>query len=263
MATDADAPDLTPGRPDYAALAFPPAPADRPYVILNMIQSLDGRAAIEGTEQGLGSTTDQALMRELRVHADIVVNGASTLRASGTSPRLNNSALEALRRERGKTPRPVGAVLSSSGDLPLDRLFFTAPDFQAYVYLASSAPDGRRAAIEATGRPVVTVPAEDAAPAMLRHMHGELGARLVLVEGGPFLNGALLDAGLVDEMFVTIGAVLVGGRDPLTIVTQRRAPSIEDSHRLRLLAAHPNPDTDEVYLRYRVLPLAITGSGRD
>ena len=86
-----DAPDLTPGRPDYAGLAFPPPPPDRPYVIVNMVSSVDGRAAIEGTERGLGSTTDQALMRELRVHADVVLNGASTLRASGSSPRDRKS----------------------------------------------------------------------------------------------------------------------------------------------------------------------------
>jgi 2,5-diamino-6-(ribosylamino)-4(3H)-pyrimidinone 5'-phosphate reductase len=249
-----DAPDLTPGRPDYAGLAFPPPPADRPYVIVNMVSSVDGRAAIEGTERGLGSPTDQALMRELRVHADVVLNGASTLRASGSSPRLNNPDLEALRRARGKSSLPLGAVLSASGDLPLDRIFFTAQDFQTLVYLSASAPAARRAAIEATGREVVTVPAGDEVRATLAHMHRELGARLVLVEGGPTLNGMLLDAGLVDELFMTLGGVLVGGRDPLTIVSQRRVRSADDVRRLHLLAAHPNPATNEVYLRYRLLP---------
>lgn len=255
-----DAPDLTPGRPDYAGLTFPSPPPDRPYVIVNMVSSVDGRAAIEGTERGLGSTTDQALMRELRVHADVVLNGASTLRASGTSPRLNSPDLEALRRARGKPPMPMSAVLSSSGNLPLDRLFFTAQDFQAYVYLSATAPAERRAAIEATGRPVVTVPAGDEVRAVLRHMHAALGARFVLVEGGPMLNGALLDAGLVDELFMTLGGVLVGGSDPLTIVSHRRTRSAGEVRHLRLLAAHPNPATDEVYLRYRVLPLRTADS---
>ncbi|MFA7297086.1 MAG: dihydrofolate reductase family protein [Dehalococcoidia bacterium] len=249
-----DAPDLTPGRPDYAGLTFPLPPADRPYVIVNMVSSVDGRVAIEGTERGLGSPTDQALMRELRVHADVVLNGASTLRASGSSPRLNNPDLEALRRARGKPSLPLGAVLSASGDLPLDRIFFTAQDFQTLVYLATSAPATRRAAIEATGRTVVPVPADDAVRAALTHMHREIGARLVLVEGGPTLNGALLDAGLVDELFMTLGGVLVGGSDPLTIVSQRRTRSADDVRRLQLLGAHPNPATNEVYLRYRLLP---------
>ena len=83
----------TPGKPDYTALSFPPPPADRPTVILNMVSSADGRAVIEGTERGLGSPTDQRLMRELRVHADVVLNGAGTLRASGTSSRTGDASL--------------------------------------------------------------------------------------------------------------------------------------------------------------------------
>ena len=59
-----------PGRPDYTALSFPDPPPDRPYVIVNMVSAADGKITIEGTERGLGSKSDQLLMRELRVHAD-------------------------------------------------------------------------------------------------------------------------------------------------------------------------------------------------
>jgi riboflavin biosynthesis pyrimidine reductase len=40
----------------------------------------------------------------------------------------------------------------------------------------------------------------------------------VLCEGGPTLNAALFEAGLVDEIFLTIAPKLIGGEDPLTIV---------------------------------------------
>ena len=88
-------------KPDYTTLELPPPPADRPYVLMNMVSSVDGKVVIEGTEQGLGSKVDQRLMRELRVNADMVINGASTLRASGSSPRLGDEALEALRSAEG------------------------------------------------------------------------------------------------------------------------------------------------------------------
>ena len=117
-----DAPGNT---PDYAALEFPEAPADRPYVIVNMVASVDGKTVIEGSERGLGSAADRRLLRELRVHADIVLTGAGTLRASGHSPRLNDEALEALRVSRGKPRLPIAATLSRSGDLPLDNRFFS------------------------------------------------------------------------------------------------------------------------------------------
>ena len=238
--------------PDYTALTFPDPPADRPYVIVNMVSSVDGRVVVEGTEKGLGSPRDQRLMRELRMHADVTINGAGTLRASGTSSRLGDPALEDLRVARGRPRTPIAAVLSQSGDLPLDRLFFTARDFEAVIYLSSTATDARRQAIEATGRHVITLPAGDEVRAMLAHMRHEIGARLLLVEGGPTLNGALFDAGYVDEFFMTLGGVVVSGHATKPTVESDRTPSIATLTHLELLSATPNGETDEVYLRYRV-----------
>jgi riboflavin biosynthesis pyrimidine reductase len=206
---------------------------------------------VEGTEQGLGSPDDQALMRELRVHADVVLNGAGTLRASGTSSRVP----EELQRQRvasGKSAHPIGAVVTATADLPLDRLFFTARDFEAIVYAAEDADPARLDAARATGRTVVTVPAADHVPWMLAHMRWELGASLVLVEGGPATNGELFDRGLVDELFLTLGAVVVSGDGTLTAVRSGRAASLEALSRLELLSAAMNARTSEVYLRYRV-----------
>ncbi|MCZ2108808.1 MAG: hypothetical protein LC118_04470 [Dehalococcoidia bacterium] len=62
-------------KPDYTSLDLPEPPPERPYVLLNMVMSADGKVVIEGTEQGIGSRTDQRLMRELRVNADVVLNG--------------------------------------------------------------------------------------------------------------------------------------------------------------------------------------------
>ena len=239
-------------QPDYTTLEFPDPPDDRPYVIADMIASADGKTVIEGNEAGLGSRTDRRLLHELRLHADVVLSGAGTLRATGASPLLHEDDLETLRLERGRTRTPVGAVITASGDVPLDNRFFTSGEFEAYVYLADSAPRGRREAIEATRRAVVEVPAGDAVAAMLRHMRVELGARLVMLEGGPTLNGECFRAGVVDELFLTLGGVVVGGDGLPTAVEM---PGIEVTRdtvtRLELLAAVPNPETDEVYLRYR------------
>ncbi|HEY8489697.1 MAG TPA: RibD family protein [Dehalococcoidia bacterium] len=241
-----------PVKPDYTSLDLPPPPPDRPYVLINMVMSADGKVVIEGTEQGIGSKTDQRLMRELRVNADVVLNGAGTLRASGTSSRLGDPALEALREERGKPRFPTAAVLSRSGRLPLDRAFFTARDFDAVVYLSTATPEERRQAVAATGRRVEVLPAGEEVPAMLAHLRRELDARVLLVEGGPTLNAELFELGLVDEYFLTLGPVVVAGSETLTAVEGPRAFTRETARRLELLSAVPNPATNEVYLRYRV-----------
>ena len=164
-------------KPDYTALDLQPAPPGRPYVLTNMVMSLDGKAAVEGTEQGLGSKVDQRLMRELRLNADIVLSGAGTLRATGTSSRLGDPILEQVRISRGKPRFPIAAVISESGDLPLDKVFFTARDFDAVVYLSKGAPAQRRAALAATGRPVYPLPLLNPVAAMLKHMRHDLGDR--------------------------------------------------------------------------------------
>ncbi len=243
-------------KPDYTSLDFPDAPPDRPYVIMNMVMSADGKTVVDGTEKGIGSKTDQRLMRELRVNADIVLGGAGTLRASGSSSRLGDPALEELRVQRGKPRFPIAAVISRSGDLPLDRLFFTARDFDAAVYISDSAPRERVDSARATGRPVYQLPAGDEVRAMLSHMRGHLNARVVLVEGGPTLNAEFFEGGMVDEFFLTLGPVVVGGRETLTAVEGERPFARDELPKLELVAAVPNPETNEVYLRYRVIARA-------
>ena len=241
-------------KPDYTVLRFPEPPGDRPYVVVNMVSSADGKVVLEGSERGLGSPTDQRLMRELRLHADVVLNGSGTLRVSGTSSRLNDPALEERRLSNGKSRNPIAAVLTLSGDVPLEGRFFEGDDFEAVMYVGDGASQERRDAIEAAGRPVVVVPEREASAAMLRHAREQLGAALVVLEGGPTLNGDFLEHGLIDELFLTLGGLIVGGEDPITAVEQpgRRATRA-GVQQLELVHALPNPAENEVYLRYRVV----------
>jgi 5-amino-6-(5-phosphoribosylamino)uracil reductase len=240
------------GKPHYFALDLPPPPPDRPYVLVNMVMSADGRAVFEGSERGLGSSVDQRLMRELRANADVVLNGAETFRVSGSSPRLGDPALEELRRARGKPPVPIGAVLTGSGDLDTTRLFFTAEDFEGVVFVLETTPEARRRAIEATGRKVVELPPGETIRALLRYLRLVMQCQVLLVEGGPSLNGQFFAHRAVDEYFVTIGPVIVGGADELTPVRTPKPFTREHAPRLTLLSAVPNPETGEVYCRYRV-----------
>ena len=215
-----------------------------------MVASADGKAVIEGTEKGLGSPTDRRLMRELRVHADVVLSGAGTLRASGTSSLLGAEDLRALRRARGKEDAPIAAVLSRSGNLPLQQAFFQRRDFEALVYLSEEAPAKHRRALQETGRPVHVVPAATAIPTMMRHMHDGLGARLLLVEGGPMILGQLFEHDFVDEYFLTLSGVIVGGGAP-TPVEGSQLSTLERIVRFGLVSAVANEEAGEVYLRFR------------
>jgi riboflavin biosynthesis pyrimidine reductase len=86
---------------------------------------------------------------------------------------------------------------------------------------------------------------------MLEHMRHTLGAEVLLLEGGPTVNAGFFLAGAIDELFFTVGPIVVGGNETLTPVeglgfTKETAP------RLDLVSATANEETGEVYLRYRV-----------
>ena len=238
---------------DYTLLEFPPPPADRPFTAINMVMSADGHTVVEGAERGLGSATDRRLMRELRVHFDVVLNGAATFRASGTSARLGRADLEALRRGRGLPPTPIAAVLTRSGDLPPQRRFFTDSSFEALIYLSTAAPRGARERLAQLRRPIVEVPAGDEIGALFRHMRGALGASRVLVEGGATLNGACISAGYCDELFLTLAPRIVGGPDHSAAVRWPQAAARGSLRRLELLHQLAEPQTGELFLRYRLV----------
>jgi riboflavin biosynthesis pyrimidine reductase len=76
-------------------------------------------------------------------------------------------------------------------------------------------------------------------------LRAEHGVRSILCEGGPHLNGSLLAAGLVDELFLTTSPTIAGGAGALTII---EGTSLTDPIALELiwlLAAG-----DELFARY-------------
>src|SRR5829696_3507383 len=96
------------------------APADRPFVYLNMVATVDGRAAIKGRSDALGSPTDTLLLTELRTLADAVLIGTGTLRAEGYGRIVGDAGRVARREAAGLPPTPTAVLLSRRLDLPWD-----------------------------------------------------------------------------------------------------------------------------------------------
>ena len=175
---------------DLAALA----PADRPYVVLNMVASVDGRATYEGRSGPLGGPADKDMFHTLRTLVEAVMVGTGTLRAERYGRMVRDPARQEQRRARGLDPEPYAIVCSRDGSFPEDIPLFTDPEARLLTYT-------------------------DASPGhVLRRAREEHGIRSVLCEGGPTLNGALLAEGVVDELFLTVAPLIAGGPDPLTIV---------------------------------------------
>jgi len=181
---------------------------DRPYLALNMVATVDGRAAFNGSAVGIGSPLDKHLMRELRAEADVVMHGAGTVRADPLSARVPPELVE-QRLARGLSRQPLGAIVTRTGNLPATHPYYESATV-IYVTADQELPIN-------VGGALVEVCHVDSVAQAVQDL-GRRGARRILCEGGPTLNASLFEAGLVDDVFLTIAPKLIGGADPLTIV---------------------------------------------
>ncbi len=186
----------------------------RPRIILNAATSIDGKISTTARDYyGFGGAEDAELMDELRAEADAVMIGAGTLRAE--DPQLTVRDPERIRRreQAGRTSQPHAVVVSRSLDLPCERSrFFSVPDCSKYICTAKDAPAERTAALLCLAD-LLIVPMIDGSLDLTRAVEGlhERGVKRLLVEGGGTLNYAMLAAGLVDELHLTICPLVIGG----------------------------------------------------
>lgn len=219
------------------------APPDRPYLALNMVSSLDGRATLDGRTKGLSTEADRRFFHALRTGVDAVMVGAGTLRAERYGRMAKSAEVREARAANGMEPDPVAIVVSASLSLPADLPLLAEPEQKAVIATGSDAelPDAQAQ--------VDYVRAGDDLPLLMATLREEHGLRSVLCEGGPTLNSYLLAAGLVDELFLTLNPKLIGGADAFTIVAGRE---LVNPAELELVSA-ATADGD-LFTRWKIRP---------
>lgn len=182
------------------------APADRPFVLLNMVTTVDGRATVGGRSGPIGGPGDLAMFGELRLLCDAILIGTGTLRAERYGRLVRDPVRRARRAAAGLTEDPLAVLFSRTLDLPWDAPLFGVPEQRVVIACRADAP-----APPSTAATVELLRFEAPTPgAALRALRGSFGVRSVLCEGGPTLNAQLVGAGVLDELFVTLGPLLAG-----------------------------------------------------
>jgi riboflavin biosynthesis pyrimidine reductase len=172
------------------------------WVRLNLVGSVSGNATgLDGTSESLTNPTDRLILKAIRSLSDVVVVGASTVRAEGYFvPR--SGAL---------------AVVSRTGDFSAHQLKGTANNGTLVVLCPESAVETARATIPVPGLRVIAVPDEQGsltARAIVTALRGE-GYASIVTEGGPELAALFVTGGVVDELCLTTSPVLNGAGLPL------------------------------------------------
>jgi riboflavin biosynthesis pyrimidine reductase len=226
----------------FAELRLPPAPADRPLVAVNMVTSVDGRAQIDGGAEGLSGRADRRLMRLLRAAFDAVATGSGTLRAAGFWPDLP-AELADRRAAAGRARQPLSVVAAASHPAPLER--WHARESRRLLVVGSDNPQEAE-----PGTELLRAPTPDPDPRWLLDELRLRGVASLLLEGGPTTNAAFLAAGCLDELFWTIGPLLVAASGlPMIAPLADPASGADLPRQGGLVSLHRHGD--ELFARYR------------
>jgi riboflavin biosynthesis pyrimidine reductase len=203
-----------------------PVAADRPYTTINFVVSRDGRISyaehgnVGGASVSEGSPADIWVMKLLRARCDAVLVGDGTVRAESDHRwtveylgGVDAAAFTWLRAAEGRAPVPLQAICSLTGAIERDWAVVADESFPLLVATTTSGADEARRRL--AGRPNAEVVAfgDD------RVDTARLGAWLLaerqiaslLCEGGPSLYGSMVADGAVDDEFVTLAPILIGG----------------------------------------------------
>ncbi|WP_419917731.1 dihydrofolate reductase family protein [Candidatus Poriferisocius sp.] len=209
--------------------------------MLNMITSADGATAVDGVSGGLSGPEDREVFAAIRAVADFILVAAETVRREAYGPPRTSPGTAASRTLRSQAPRPRLAVVSRSLELDFTAALFD--DHPPPVLFTVTDPPAERLAEAGTVAEIHRLGTDRVDMEQAMRRMGRSGARVVLAEGGPSLNGQLLAAGLVDEVCWTISPALAGGD---THRMTRGAPPRLD--RLRLVRVLAQNHT--LFLRY-------------
>ena len=174
----------------------------RPWVRAKLAASLDGKTTLEnGVSQWITGESARHDGHRWRARACAILCGMGTVLAD--DPQLNVRGVETLR-------QPFKVVVDNRLELPLSARMLD--DGRILLAATLAADPGRAEALRARGAEVLRLPALDGRvdlAALLAEL-GLRGVNEVHVEGGPRLSGALLEAGLVDEVLLYLAPSLIG-----------------------------------------------------
>lgn len=224
----------------------------RPHTTVILAMSADGKIAdFHRSAARFGTNADKIHLEQHVAQADAVLFGAGTLRAYGTTLRVQQPALLQARQQRGQAPQPVQIVCSRSGQIDRTYRFFRQPVPRWLLTTPTGAKAWQTGAeferiMTAIGEPNADQQTLDFRPAFAELV--TLGYQRLAVLGGGTLVGSLFTADLIDELWLTVCPLILGGAAPTPVMGQgflaTAAPQLE------LLESRTV--AQEVFLHYQV-----------
>jgi len=187
----------------------------RPFVFINSAMSADGKISSVLREQiRISGPDDKARVDLLRAGSDAIMVGVGTVLADDPGLRLKSKELRLKRAGQGKTENPLRVVADSLARTPPDSSVLGPGCLLA---VSKSAPQDRLEVLGKRCEIVICGEGRVSLQELLSHLC-QRGVKRLMVEGGATLNWSMIECGLVDELHVYVGPMIIGGKEAPTLV---------------------------------------------
>lgn len=189
----------------------------RPYVIVNVAVSADGKLSTRERRQvKISGKEDFDRVDEMKAGCDAIMVGIGTVLADDPSLTVKSAGRIAERVRNGKPEHPVRIVVDSQGRTPTDAKILHKGSGLRIIAMSQSAPAWNIAALK-NHADIIQAGEETVDLAFLLTKLSERGIQRLMVEGGGTLIWGMLSAGLVDELTMFVGNIIIGGKDAPTL----------------------------------------------
>lgn len=223
---------------------------NRSHVTAILAMSADGKISDpQHSAARFPSTADQHHLEQRLTTADATLFGAGTLRAYGTTALVKDPTLVQQRRQQQRSPQPIHIVCSPSGNLDAEARFFSQPVPRWLLTTASGAKvwRGKKSFERIWVAPMVKNSQCFHWPGILAALKS-LKIDHLLVMGGGQLVAALMAADLIDQLWLTVCPLVIGGEQAPT-PCDGVGFSLVNAPRFTLLSN--TTVGDEVFLNYQ------------
>ncbi len=209
-----------------------------PFVFLNAAMTADGKLAPATRHfEPFAGPRDREHLLELRATADAVMAGARTVDLDRVNLGPGPARFRRLRLKRGLSEYNLRIIVSGHGTIDPRAEIFRHRFSPIIILTSETVPRRKLVQLQSIADEVKVIGKGeidfDAAFCWLR---AKWNVKRLLCEGGGQVNGALFDAGLVDELHLTISPVIFGGRAAPTLADGAGAERLADAARLRLVS---------------------------
>jgi len=223
---------------------------DRPWVIVNMAMTADGKIATANRRIAtFGSRVDHEQLLALRATADAVLAGARTVEAGAIDLGPGPRRFRQLRLRRGLAEYNLRIIVSGSGSVSPTATIFRRRFSPILVLTTQRAGQTRLERLRRLADAVHVCGEEELDwPAALRWLLRQWNVRRLVCEGGGQVNDGLFRARVVDELYLTICPWVAGGRTAPTLCDGKGFENLDLAQRFQLVQRRRVGD--ELFLRF-------------